>query len=47
MKLLVEETAVRVKDAGWMCMEMPFEHWPFLAKPQEVADLLLRLANDQ
>jgi pimeloyl-ACP methyl ester carboxylesterase len=46
MKPVFEETAARVKEAGWTCLEMPFEHWPFLDKPQEIAALLLELGAD-
>ena len=43
LKPVMEKTAARVQEAGWTCLEMPFEHWPFLDKPQEVATLLLEL----
>lgn len=46
MKPVMEKTAVRLKAAGWTCLERPFEHWPFLEKPQEVAALLLELGGD-
>ena len=45
LKPVMEKTAVRVQEAGWICLEMPFEHWPFLDKPQEVATLLLELGT--
>lgn len=34
----------RARAADWTCIEMPFEHWPFLARPQEAATLLLEVA---
>lgn len=43
MKPLMQETAVRVQEAGWTCLEAPFEHWPFLDKPREAANLLLEI----
>jgi pimeloyl-ACP methyl ester carboxylesterase len=45
MTTVIKDTAARVKKAGWYCLEMPFEHWPFLNKPQEVAALLLELGG--
>ena len=36
--------AARVReDTGWNYYERPFEHWPVLEKPREVASLLLEL----
>jgi pimeloyl-ACP methyl ester carboxylesterase len=38
--------AARVRQKpGWGYMERPFEHWPVLDKPQEVAKLLLELGE--
>jgi len=45
MKPIMEETAERAKAAGWSYVEMPFDHWPFLDRPQEVATLLLELGG--
>ena len=46
LKPVMEKTAVRVQEAGWLCLEMPFEHWPFLDKPLEVATLLQELSGN-
>jgi pimeloyl-ACP methyl ester carboxylesterase len=43
-KPLMERMAARARAAGWNYREMPFEHWPFLNRPSEVAALLVELA---
>lgn len=43
LKPIMEMMAARVQAAGWQYLERPFEHWPILDKPQEVAALLLEL----
>ena len=45
LKPIMEKTVVRVREAGWSCLEAPFEHWPFLDEPQEAAILLLEIAG--
>jgi pimeloyl-ACP methyl ester carboxylesterase len=44
MKPVTERIAARVRQEGWHCREMPFDHFPLLDRPDEVADLLLELA---
>jgi hypothetical protein len=44
MKPITERVAARVRqEKGWSYVERPFEHWPVLDKPHEVATLLLEL----
>ena len=45
MTPVIKDTAAWVKKAGSYYLEMPFEHWPFLSKPREVAALLLELGG--
>jgi len=40
---LMQRTAARVRQEGWNVREMPFDHWPVLDRPREVAQLLLEL----
>jgi pimeloyl-ACP methyl ester carboxylesterase len=35
--------AERVREGGWTCLERPFDHYPALDRPKEVAALLLEL----
>ncbi len=43
MKPTTERIAARVRQAGWNYREWPFEHYPMLEQPHEVARLLLEL----
>jgi pimeloyl-ACP methyl ester carboxylesterase len=44
MKPVTERIAARVRqEKGWKYVERPFDHWPVLDKPHEVATLLLEL----
>jgi pimeloyl-ACP methyl ester carboxylesterase len=43
VKPYFERIAARVRDEGWNYRELPFDHFPQLVHPREVADLLLSL----
>lgn len=45
MKTVMQKMASRAQAAGWQYLERPFEHWPILDKPREVATLLLEVVN--
>lgn len=42
-KPVIERIASRVRDKGWNYRELPFDHFPQLEHPREVASLLLDL----
>ena len=44
LKPIIARIAARVRETGWNYLEMPFEHFPLLDKPHEVAELLLEFA---
>lgn len=39
----MERMAARAREAGWNYREMPFDHYPCIDRPHEVAELLLEL----
>lgn len=44
-KQMMEMMAARAREKGWNYLERPFEHWPLMDQPDEVASLLLELVS--
>ena len=43
LKPMLEMMAARAREKGWNYLERPFEHFPILDRPDDVASLLLEL----